>query len=397
MQSPSSRSPLTTSAEPVHTSLHAKLIGTVVASIPEWSWALIEDTQAHSNDVYMPKDKIRRPPSSPSRRIGSSSSTMGTGRSSDRTEGTGPVAVAAPPPAPEIHEVNEGKYSIPKSEVDKTLANLNEVAMQARIVPAFKDGVATGFKLFSIRPDSIYSKIGIQNGDVIRRLNGFDINSPDKALEAYSKLKDATTSRSTWTATAASSRRTTTSRRSSPHPAPLGTDLPLMNPSTRSALPGAAQLRDLYSGALALTLRGLVPGGNPTRPDRSTALPAPPPSPMPTTPGLPGGHRTTPAGGAPFGCSSATRRQQRPGQRQPPRLLRARRLRFVDTQPPGPGERSGGGTSAGSNGTAGKAGSVRNRRVEKRSIDRKDVRPISASSSSSTRSKSKNWSSRWPT
>ena len=63
--------------------------------------------------------------------------------------------------------------------------------MQPRIVPAFRDGVATGFKLFQIRPDSIYARVGIQNGDVIRRLNGFDINSPDKALEAYSKLREA--------------------------------------------------------------------------------------------------------------------------------------------------------------------------------------------------------------
>ena len=75
--------------------------------------------------------------------------------------------------------------------MDKTLANLNDVAMQARIVPAFKDGQAEGFKLFSIRPDSIYSKIGIVNGDVIKRINGFDLNSPEKALEVYSKLKEA--------------------------------------------------------------------------------------------------------------------------------------------------------------------------------------------------------------
>jgi general secretion pathway protein C len=63
--------------------------------------------------------------------------------------------------------------------------------MQARIVPAFKDGVAQGFKLFSIRPDSIYTKIGIQNGDVIKRINGFELNSPEKALEVYGKLKEA--------------------------------------------------------------------------------------------------------------------------------------------------------------------------------------------------------------
>jgi general secretion pathway protein C len=69
-------------------------------------------------------------------------------------------------------------------------ANLNDIAMQARIVPAFRDGVAVGFKLFSIRPDSIYAAFGIQNGDVIRNINGLDLNSPEKALEIYSKLKE---------------------------------------------------------------------------------------------------------------------------------------------------------------------------------------------------------------
>ena len=90
-----------------------------------------------------------------------------------------------------IKSTGENEYEIPRAEIDKTLSNLNDVAMQARIVPAFKDGVAQGFKLFSIRPDSIYTKIGIQNGDVIKRINGFDLNSPEKALEIYSKLKES--------------------------------------------------------------------------------------------------------------------------------------------------------------------------------------------------------------
>ena len=90
-----------------------------------------------------------------------------------------------------IRAIGQDEYEVPRPEIDRTLSNLNDVAMQARIVPAFKDGVAQGFKLFSIRPDSIYSKIGIQNGDVIKRINGYDMNSPEKALEIYSKLRDA--------------------------------------------------------------------------------------------------------------------------------------------------------------------------------------------------------------
>ena len=108
-----------------------------------------------------------------------------------------PVAAAKPSGRPNsglgkgIRATGENEYEVPRDEIDRTLANLNEVAMQARIVPAFKDGQAQGFKLFSIRPDSIYSKIGVQNGDVIRRINGFELNSPEKALEVYSKLKEA--------------------------------------------------------------------------------------------------------------------------------------------------------------------------------------------------------------
>jgi general secretion pathway protein C len=101
----------------------------------------------------------------------------------------------APPPSVAlgagIKQVSDNDYEIPRAEIDKTLSNLNDVAMQARIVPAFKDGQAQGFKLFSIRPDSIYTKIGMQNGDVIKRINGFYLNSPEKALEIYSKLKES--------------------------------------------------------------------------------------------------------------------------------------------------------------------------------------------------------------
>ena len=47
--------------------------------------------------------------------------------------------------------------------------------------------------MFSIRPKSIYAKIGIQNGDVINKINGYELNSPDKALEVYQRLKDSKT------------------------------------------------------------------------------------------------------------------------------------------------------------------------------------------------------------
>ncbi len=101
-----------------------------------------------------------------------------------------------PPPSPGggmegVRTVGPNQYQIDRSVIDSTLGDLNKIAMQARIVPSFENGVANGFKLFSIQPGSLYSAIGIENGDVIQRVNGYEINSPEKALELYQKLRES--------------------------------------------------------------------------------------------------------------------------------------------------------------------------------------------------------------
>ncbi|HEX7704779.1 MAG TPA: hypothetical protein VF403_28760, partial [Kofleriaceae bacterium] len=55
-----------------------------------------------------------------------------------------------------------------------------------------KDGKPDGFKLYAIRPSSVYAKLGLQNGDTLQSINGFDLTSADKALEVYTKLREAT-------------------------------------------------------------------------------------------------------------------------------------------------------------------------------------------------------------
>ncbi len=66
------------------------------------------------------------------------------------------------------------------------------VAKGARVVPAVKNGKPDGFKLYAIRPSSVYAKLGLQNGDTLQSINGFDLTSADKALEVYTKLREAT-------------------------------------------------------------------------------------------------------------------------------------------------------------------------------------------------------------
>ena len=191
-------------AEAVRSSLRATLIGTMVANRAEWSFATIRDDASRETGLYLPGDRLMGAEIVSIERL--RVVLNNEGRKEYIAIGDGPApappaqvsvqAPAAPAPAAgvddgSIRQIDENNYEISRAEIDKQLSNLNQIATQARIVPSFKNGVANGFKLFSIRPNSLYSKIGIQNGDVIRRINGYEINSPDKALEIYSKLKEA--------------------------------------------------------------------------------------------------------------------------------------------------------------------------------------------------------------
>ncbi len=199
---------------PVHTSLRLKLLGTLISeAFPEWSVASIQDVVTLKTGTYMIGDRVQSAEivaiergrviviNNNRREFIDATPGDGTGAPPPPPVVAAPVVAAGPahnegaPPSQVlgagVKQLSENDYELPRAEIDKTLSNLNDVAMQARIVPAFKDGVSQGFKLFSIRPDSIYTKIGIQNGDVIKRINGYDMNSPEKALEIYSKLKEA--------------------------------------------------------------------------------------------------------------------------------------------------------------------------------------------------------------
>ncbi len=115
-----------------------------------------------------------------------------------------PPVVASAEPAPEgdkdelqaaidsgVKKIDENNYEIDKSLVDKILANPMSVSKAARVVASMKNGKPDGFKLYAIRPTSVYAKIGLQNGDTLNSINGFSLDSADKALEVYTKLREA--------------------------------------------------------------------------------------------------------------------------------------------------------------------------------------------------------------
>jgi general secretion pathway protein C len=90
-----------------------------------------------------------------------------------------------------IQKVSDTEFHIDRSAVDYVLEHQAEMMKQTRIVPEQKDGKVVGVRLFGIRPDTLLGKLGLQNGDRLEAINGFEMASPEKALEAYAKLRTA--------------------------------------------------------------------------------------------------------------------------------------------------------------------------------------------------------------
>lgn len=93
--------------------------------------------------------------------------------------------------ASKIQKVSDTEYHVDRAAVDRILSDQTELMKSARVVPDTQDGKVVGVRLFGIRPDTLLGTLGMQNGDRLETINGFDMASPEKALEAYMRLRTA--------------------------------------------------------------------------------------------------------------------------------------------------------------------------------------------------------------
>lgn len=90
-----------------------------------------------------------------------------------------------------IKKTGPNEYDIDRAVVDKILENQADLMRQARIVPEQENGRVVGIRLFGVRADTLLGTLGMQNGDRLQQINGFEMGSPEKALEAYARLRTA--------------------------------------------------------------------------------------------------------------------------------------------------------------------------------------------------------------
>jgi general secretion pathway protein C len=90
-----------------------------------------------------------------------------------------------------IEKVNDTNYNLSRSMLNKVLDNAGKIIGIAAVAPKMEDGQSVGMEIRGIRPGTLLTKLGIQNGDILESVNGQSLSSPDAALGAYTTLRTA--------------------------------------------------------------------------------------------------------------------------------------------------------------------------------------------------------------
>jgi general secretion pathway protein C len=188
--------------------LPLKLLGTVVQVSGKKSFAIIQDTGTREQQIHFVGDEVREGTTITSvtrnrivllrngreeilEKDEDQSAAPPAVRARARTTRTARARTAAPGQGPvTVRKVGDNNFVMDRREVEGVLQDFNKLLTQIRVVPHFADGKPDGFKIFNIRPGSLFASLGMVNGDIIKRVNGLDITGPEQALQMFQQLRD---------------------------------------------------------------------------------------------------------------------------------------------------------------------------------------------------------------
>jgi general secretion pathway protein C len=100
-----------------------------------------------------------------------------------------PDAGGAPrPPAPEpIQQV-----TVKEEQIEKAMESLGDLMSQATFRPHLEDGQPAGISITGIKPNAVFRKLRLRNGDVITGVNDQSIASVEDAMKVFGTLSTDT-------------------------------------------------------------------------------------------------------------------------------------------------------------------------------------------------------------
>jgi general secretion pathway protein C len=164
--------------------LRLKLVGTIVDKDGDISTAIIEDLAKREQSLYHVGERIKN---ALIKKILRTYVIVNTGK---RDEILSMRPEELKNKQKDSSRTTKGKIKIPRKVIETSMSNLANIMQDALIKPYLIRGQIAGFKITKIKPDSIYTKLGLQNGDVLLDINKEKLDSPRKLLNLYERFKD---------------------------------------------------------------------------------------------------------------------------------------------------------------------------------------------------------------
>ncbi len=180
-----------------NTDLNLKLWGTV-AGTSQAAYAVIEETTKRKQQLYKIGDKIQNATIMNILReqvllnvngqieklaIEKTKSTARRGRTGTRQN------LARRTPV--TRKLRPQRISLKRARIESAVSDLNALMTQVKIQPNLENGQPNGVILTGIKPNSIFRRMGLRNGDVITAVDGDAIESPESAARLYENLRTA--------------------------------------------------------------------------------------------------------------------------------------------------------------------------------------------------------------
>ena len=165
--------------------LKLKLKGTIVDKNGKYSTAIIEDLVRKTQDLCHVGDKVKN---ALIKKIARTYVIINTG-SRDEILAMNPDEMGKKS-SPQIQRTGSGKIKVSRKLIEHSMSNLASIMQDALIKPYFRRGMVEGFKITRIRNGSLYSQLGLKNGDVLVAINNEKLDDPRKLLTLYDRFKN---------------------------------------------------------------------------------------------------------------------------------------------------------------------------------------------------------------
>jgi general secretion pathway protein C len=185
------------------TTLNLKLLGTITDGKNDDGYAVIEDVQKRKQGLYRAGDAIVNAQIKAILRKKVVLSVDGKDEvllmEEDKNKGKKDGGLRSPDASREFDpalpdeggEIDEA-VNIDREKINNSLKNINQLMSQVKVRPHFKDGKPDGLLLSHVQQTSIFNEMGLKNGDIVKGVNGKEIQSVDDALKFYDSLKSST-------------------------------------------------------------------------------------------------------------------------------------------------------------------------------------------------------------